>query len=98
MANGGVPGGRTERSLPRLAAAAFLAALFAALAVLPPADRASDYAGHWAEEAIAEVDAADIMRGYPDGRFAPNAYVTKLEVVALLLRASGLEQQAAALE
>jgi len=38
------------------------------------------------------------MQGYPDGRFAPDGNVTKLEAVALLLRTLGLEQQARALD
>ncbi|MGQ9532734.1 MAG: S-layer homology domain-containing protein, partial [Desulfotomaculales bacterium] len=98
MENGGNSFVVAGRAAPGFLAVVFLVVFLLAVAGPAPAAPAADYAGHWAEEAIAEIGAAGIMRGYPDGRFAPDGNVTKLETVALLLRTLGLEQQARALD
>ncbi len=86
------------RAASGLLSLVFLAVFLLPVAGLAPAALAADYGGHWAEEAIAEISAADIMRGYPDGKFRPDQNLTKLEAIALLLRTLGLEQQARALD
>ncbi|MFC5467393.1 S-layer homology domain-containing protein [Cohnella suwonensis] len=46
-------------------------------------------AGHWAENAIKSVQAAELMRGYEDGAFRPNAELTRAEAVTLINRLLG---------
>ncbi|BAF60792.1 hypothetical membrane protein [Pelotomaculum thermopropionicum SI] len=52
----------------------------------------------WAEQAIEEMYAAGIVTGYEDGTFKPYNGVTRLEAVAMLVRAVGMEEQARAKE
>jgi hypothetical protein len=83
----GYPDGRfrPQQAVRRGEFAALLAAAFA-----PPAQpacaghRATDTAGHWAEDAIATVMAACIMRGLPDGTFQPDAPIDKAAATAAL--------------
>lgn len=50
--------------------------------------------GHWAVGHINAASAAGIVKGGTDGRFRPSDPVTYPEVVAMLLRAVGLESKA----
>ena len=52
----------------------------------------------WAQQDIAEMNALGIINGYPEGVFRPYQNVTMMEVVAVLIRALGLEEQAKSLE
>ncbi|NPV73042.1 MAG: hypothetical protein HPY89_04490 [Pelotomaculum sp.] len=52
----------------------------------------------WAEQAVEEMYAAGIVTGYEDGTFKPYNGVTRLEAVAMLVRAVGMEEQARAKE
>lgn len=47
----------------------------------------SDIAGHWAEQAIMRALELNLIQGYEDGTFRPDAYVTRGEFAALLARA-----------
>jgi len=49
----------------------------------------SDTSGHWAEVAIAKVQAAHVMTGYTDGTFHPEAALTRAEAVAILNKLLG---------
>ncbi|NLY92022.1 MAG: S-layer homology domain-containing protein [Firmicutes bacterium] len=46
----------------------------------------SDTEEHWAEEYIAALAKAEIITGYPDGKFKPEAPITRAEMVAMLTR------------
>ncbi|MCL6605162.1 MAG: carbohydrate binding domain-containing protein [Paenibacillus sp.] len=45
-----------------------------------------DMKGHWAGEAVAKLQEAEIVSGYTDGRFHPNDFVTRAEFVSMLNR------------
>ena len=47
---------------------------------------------HWAKAAINFCYQNDIIRGYEDGEFKPDRYVTRQEVAAILARAFNLEE------
>ncbi len=47
----------------------------------------SDIEGHWAQPCIEQLAQKQVIRGYPDGRFAPNAPVTRAEFAAMLKQA-----------
>lgn len=49
---------------------------------------------HWALQAIEEMHAAGIINGYPDGTFKPDAPVTRLHAIIMLIRANGLQDEA----
>lgn len=51
----------------------------------------------WARQAIAEMNASEIISGYPGGVFKPYESATRLQVVTMLIRVLGLEEQAKAL-
>ncbi len=44
----------------------------------------SDTAGHWAENSIRKVQAANLMQGYADGEFRPDASLTRAEAVVIM--------------
>ena len=45
-----------------------------------------DQIAGWAKQAVAQVSAAEIIQGYPDGTFAPQQIVTRAEAAAILKR------------
>ncbi|WP_160499857.1 leucine-rich repeat protein [Paenibacillus dendrobii] len=49
----------------------------------------SDISGHWAEKQIRQAIMSNIVSGYPDGTFHPNASVTRAEFVVMLMKAIG---------
>lgn len=49
-----------------------------------------DVAGHWAESYIQRATALGIFKGYPDGEFKPNNYLTRAQATSLIVRALGL--------
>jgi hypothetical protein len=46
----------------------------------------TDVRGHWAENDIAVLNKHDIVRGYQDGNFKPDATITREEMVTILMR------------
>lgn len=52
----------------------------------------------WAQQAVTEMNASEIISGYPDGMFKPYNSVTRLEAIAMLIRVLGLEDQAMMLQ
>lgn len=44
--------------------------------------------GHWAYRNIMAANGAGILKGYPDGTFRPNAFLTRSEAMALLVKVS----------
>jgi parallel beta-helix repeat protein len=49
-----------------------------------------DTAGHWGRSSITTLAGMGIVSGFPDGRFIPNAGVTRAEFVSMLTRALNL--------
>ncbi|MEQ8381148.1 MAG: family 10 glycosylhydrolase [Coleofasciculus sp. A1-SPW-01] len=49
--------------------------------------RLSDIQGNWAQSCIEQLAQQQIIRGYPDGHFQPNAPVTRAEFAAMLGKA-----------
>ncbi|MBB6692525.1 DUF4073 domain-containing protein [Cohnella xylanilytica] len=49
-----------------------------------------DTRNHWAESSIREAAAKGIVQGYSDGRFEPDAPITRAEFTVMLARALGL--------
>ncbi|OUS78761.1 hypothetical protein B1748_01410 [Paenibacillus sp. MY03] len=64
--------------------------IFAVFAVNPSLVL-TDITNHWAESYVREAVALDIVRGYLDSTFKPNAEVTRAEFVVMLARALGLQ-------
>ncbi|MEK4045632.1 S-layer homology domain-containing protein [Paenibacillus sp. FSL H8-0048] len=82
----GDPTGKFRGAAPiTRAEMAAAAANYLKLAV--PADGASsfnDITGHWAQGVIAANVSAGLLKGYPDGSFKPNAYLTRAEAVVIV--------------
>ncbi len=53
----------------------------------------SDIESHWASEAICQLAADGIVKGYPDGTFKPQRNVTRAEFATLLVNSLGLDKQ-----
>lgn len=51
-----------------------------------------DIAGHWAEEEINKLASKLIVNGYDGDNFKPNENVTRAEIVAIIVRALGLNE------
>lgn len=49
----------------------------------------SDMAGNWADKYVALVSGKNIVKGYPDGTFKPNAQVSYPEAITMIVRALG---------
>ncbi|MBU5670904.1 S-layer homology domain-containing protein [Paenibacillus brevis] len=57
----------------------------------------TDIANHWASEAIASAVELGMIKGYEDGTLRPNGAVTRSELMVMLGRMLGLQQEDAAL-
>lgn len=53
-----------------------------------------DIKGHWAENAVMEMNSKGFITGYDDYSFKPSNIVTKVETIVMLVRALGLEEDA----
>lgn len=92
---------RPDSAITRQEVAAILqnAAAYVERQQTAPADEAAAQSGSlqqysdaadiadWAAEAVAAMDAAGIMHGYPDGRFAPNGDTSRAECASVLQKA-----------
>ena len=58
----------------------------------------SDTRGHWARPQIDHLQSRELLSGYPDGTFRPDAYVTREEFVTLVIKALNKESEARQLE
>jgi len=58
-----------------------------------PLPAMNDTATHWARNPIVTLAGMDILGGYPDGSFRPDANVSRAEFAAMLTRAIGLESR-----
>lgn len=50
----------------------------------------------WAEEYIGKMQSKEVIKGYGDGTFKPNAPVTRIEAIVMAVRLMGLEEEALA--
>lgn len=68
-----------------------LLALLLCLTAIPHASAASypDIAGHWAKSAIERWSGSGILKGYSDGRFAPDDPITRAQLSEILYRIWG---------
>ena len=62
---------------------AAIAARFDDLSV-PDENKFTDITGHWAEDYILSAEQKGWVRGYPDGTFRPDQYITRAEFVTLV--------------
>jgi len=51
----------------------------------------SDVDGHWGETFIESLVSKEIVSGYPDGTFRPDAVITRAEFTVMLLKAQDIE-------
>ncbi|MEK3826824.1 S-layer homology domain-containing protein [Paenibacillus sp. FSL K6-1558] len=58
----------------------------------------TDVKQHWAQEAIARLDAAGVLAGYTDGTFRPEKLVSRAEAVTMINKLIGLQPAATALK
>lgn len=58
----------------------------------------SDTRTHWARPQIDHLQSRELLSGYPDGSFRPDAYVTREEFVTLVIKALNKEAEARQLE
>ncbi len=64
---------------------------FAVIAFAKKPSGPSDIEGHWAQEAIEKLVAAEAIGGYPDGTFKPNQTISRAEFATILVNAFKLE-------
>jgi hypothetical protein len=89
----GYPDGtfKPEHAVTRAEVAAILSRLMGTdLAAVRPAALKDVPAAHWAARYIAAVMAKGLMTGYPDGKFQPDAPITRAELATVLVRYKGL--------
>lgn len=60
----------------------------------PEKVKLQDIQGHWGEQVIEKMAAKGFITGYEDLKFRPSNQVTHQEVIAMLVRAMGLESDA----
>lgn len=58
-----------------------------------PMPKTDDLTGHWAEDACRRAEERGIMRGYPDGSWAPDKTMTRAELATVLDRLGLLEKE-----
>ncbi len=58
-------------------------------------DTFSDINGHWAEDEIYEAAARGWIKGYEDGTFRPNEFITRAEVITMINRMTGRTPESA---
>lgn len=55
----------------------------------------SDYETHWAAKEISKWQAAEIIEGYPDGSYRPDAPITRAEFLKVIAATIGIKETAA---
>nr|WP_307992872.1 CIA30 family protein [uncultured Niameybacter sp.] len=53
-----------------------------------------DIQGHWAKESIEKLKDIEVIKGFEDGTFKPNAYLTRAEMVTILNKLFGYKEKA----
>lgn len=85
------------KKLTRVMLALFLAAWWLMVPRGLPASAAEsfkDTGSHWSKQAVEKSYALDLMKGYPGDVFKPEDPVSRLEAIAIIVRAMGLEEEA----
>ncbi|MEF9960389.1 MAG: S-layer homology domain-containing protein [Niameybacter sp.] len=77
-------------------ALAMLAVSTVVATTIPATLFAADYDTHWAKEMIEKWSEKEVLKGYEDGTFRPNATVTRGELAAMLVRVFGLTDTSSA--
>src|SRR6056297_2724873 len=82
---------RPTRKLSLFLVFTIILAQFAAFGALDPvyADTHSDTANHWAKNRIEKFVGEDILSGYPDGTFKPDASMTRAEFASVVNKTFG---------
>ncbi|MFZ5596385.1 MAG: S-layer homology domain-containing protein [Bacillota bacterium] len=57
-----------------------------------------DTASHWSKQVVEKSNALGLMKGYPGGIFKPESPVSRLEAIAIIIRAMNLEEEALKLD
>lgn len=57
-----------------------------------------DTGGHWSEQVVEKAFAMDLIKGYPGNIFKPEDPISRIEAIAIIIRAMGLEKKALALD
>ncbi|MGI6553409.1 MAG: S-layer homology domain-containing protein [Bacillota bacterium] len=76
-------------------AVALLVALVVFLSLGGMAAAGQDWSNHWAGKQISCWLEKELITGYPDGSFQPDAAISRAEFFALINRLFGFEKQAA---
>ncbi len=58
----------------------------------------TDTVNHWSGPVVEKTYALDLMKGYPGNVFKPEQPVSRLEAIAIIIRAMGLEEKANTLD
>ncbi len=85
------------RKMTRVMLALFLAAWWLMVPRGLPASAAEsfrDTGSHWSKQAVEKSYALGLMKGYPGDVFKPEDPVSRLEAIAIIVRAMGLEEEA----
>lgn len=53
----------------------------------------TDIEGHWAKDSILEFNKANIVKGYENNEFKPNANITRAEVASIINRMNGITKE-----
>ena len=74
--------------------------LFLSVALISPlkAEAFSDTNQHWARMQIEHLNSREIITGYPDSSYRPEAFVSRQEFVVLLIRAMNQQREAEVLQ
>ena len=75
-------------------ALALAACLLLSLPCAAAAGAFQDSGRHWSGQVVEKANALDLMKGYPGNFFYPEDPVSRLEAIAIVIRAMGLENQA----
>lgn len=83
---------RPNGSITRAEFAAIAARLFQLNAVAGgSAPALNDVQAHWAKDAIVALASKGILTGYTDGSFKPNQFITRAEMVSIIVRIVNLD-------
>lgn len=67
-------------------------------AAITPGNTYKDTGKHWSLQVVEKASALDLIKGYPGNLFKPESPVSRLEAVAIIIRAMGLEEEAQKLD
>lgn len=71
----------------------FFLMLIAVGALPASAQHFTDMQSHWAQKAVQSLTQANVVAGYPNGQFRPDANVTRAEAIIMVLKALNMGPQ-----